>query len=468
MGPRQERGYATNSRITIALGIVFVVSIAVLSVSYGFFAERYRFFPYSLFDDADKGLNALLAVEDDALMIGLIAKDPLAPTVPKVTRFQPDAGTERLLVVGGFYQRMDRCPRFGCLAWVISRDGTVLHSWEVDPEELWAGLEGFHGPVRDQNFYPIGAALDPDGQLILTFHARNLFPYAVGIAKFSADGHVLWKRFDHAHHWIDVDADGRIFAPSMELRKNSNFAGTAVEARCSAGIRYFDGIRIYARDGSVLHDLWIEDSLIKSGYPGLVYGLRDGCDPLHVNSVQVIAPEIAEKIPGVNAGDLLVSIREASAIVILEPNGRIKHLVAGLTAAQHGPQFLPDGSVAVFDNQGGNRETGGSRILRIDMVTGATSVIFPRQTQGPGLPFFSSDGGHLDVSPDGRRIMITSKKQSRTMEIDIESGEVLWMMETGFDLSRYFEQRPALSTKTTRGWFYVYGAYYLKDSDVIR
>jgi len=41
-------------------------------------------------------------------------------------------------------------------------------------------------------------------------------------------------------------------------------------------------------------------------------------------------------------------------------------------------------------------------------------------------------------------------------------------METGFDLSPYFAQRPALSTNVTRGWFYVYGAYYLKDSDVIR
>ena len=134
----------------------------------------------------------------------------------------------------------------------------------------------------------------------------------------------------HAHHWIDIDAAGRIFAPSMEIRKNVDFAGnTAVDIRCSdAHVRmYYEGIRTYAPDGSVLHDLWIMDSLIKSGYPGLVYGMRDGCDPFHLNSVEVVTSEIAAHIPGVAAGDLLVSIREPSAIAILDPvDGQVKHL----------------------------------------------------------------------------------------------------------------------------------------------
>ena len=158
---------------------------------------------------------------------------------------------------------------------------------------------------------------------------------------------------------------------------------------------------------------------------------------------------------------------EASAVAILDPvSGQIKRFVAGLTAAQHGPKFLPDGSVVVFDNLGGDRVTGGSRILRINMVTGATRTIFPRHADDPVLPFFSVDGGHLAVSPDGRRIMVSSKRQSRTMEIDVESGKVLWLMEAGFDFSPYLAQRHA-SAEFTRGWFFVYGAYYLRDTDVI-
>ena len=156
----------------IALEIFFVASVAVLSFGYGFVAARYHFFPYAILDRGIQGLKAQLALEDDALMAGLIAPNPQAPTVPRITRLLPDAGTERLLVVGGPYQMMDRCPRFGCLAWVMTRDGTILHSWEVDPDELWAGISGFYGRIRQQNFYPIGAALGPDGHLVLTFHAR--------------------------------------------------------------------------------------------------------------------------------------------------------------------------------------------------------------------------------------------------------------------------------------------------------
>ena len=186
-----------ETALRVAFG-VFVASVAMLSFGYGFVAERYRFFPYAIVDTGIKGMKALVALSDESLMTGLVATDPQAPTVPRVTWSLPEAGTERLLVVGGFYQRMDRCPRFGCLAWVMARDGTVSHSWEVDPHELSAGIEGFYGSVRAENIYPVGAALGPDGHLVLTFDGRNMWPYQVGMAKLSADGHIIWKRFERA------------------------------------------------------------------------------------------------------------------------------------------------------------------------------------------------------------------------------------------------------------------------------
>ena len=90
-----------ETALRVALG-VFVASVAVLSFGYGFVADRYHFFPYAILDREIQGLKAQLAFEDDALMAGLIATDPQAPTVPRITRLLPDAGTERLLVVGGF------------------------------------------------------------------------------------------------------------------------------------------------------------------------------------------------------------------------------------------------------------------------------------------------------------------------------------------------------------------------------
>lgn len=453
----------------LAAGAVFLLSVALIGFGYGFAAARWKLFPHDVIAEAIEAAKALLRLEEDSLMQGLERLDPAAPPAPVATTLSPEAGGERLLIVGGPYQMMDRCPTWGCLAWVTDRAGKVLHAWEVDLGRLLEGMEGFSGTLLDQNVYPVGAALGPDGMLVLTFHARNLFPYQVGIAKIAGDGRIVWKRFDHAHHWFGLDAEGRIHAPSMERRTDIAHAGpSAVDLTCRAGTMYHEGVRIYAPDGTVLRDVWLMDGIVRSGWPGLFYGLRDGCDPLHVNSVEVVSPAVAARLPGVAAGDLLVSVREASAIAIVDPvGGRVRHLAAGIVAAQHAPRFLPDGSVVIFDNLGGERAEGGSRILQVNLVTGERRVVFPRRPDGPGTPFFAIDGGHIDVSPDGRRIMVSPKDMAVMLEIDVATGAVLWTLEKAFDISAYLARR-GLPAEVTRARFKVYGAHYLPGDAVIR
>lgn len=38
-------------------------------------------------------------------------------------------------MTGGFDYRRDLCPSHGCIAMVMERDGTVLHTWEADPAD---------------------------------------------------------------------------------------------------------------------------------------------------------------------------------------------------------------------------------------------------------------------------------------------------------------------------------------------
>ena len=129
---------------------------------------------------------------------------------------------------------------------------------------------------------------------------------------------------------------------------------------------------------------------------------------------------------------MLVSIREPGAVLILDKEtDEIIHLVAGRAAAQHSPKFLPDGTVAVLDNLGGDRALGGSRIVRIDMLTSEAETLFPRTDSGPAVPFATQDAGHLEVSPDGKRIMVASTHQSHVFEFDVETGDVVWEMEWG-------------------------------------
>lgn len=449
----------------IAALAAFLLGFFVLAFGYGVAAMQFKIFPYRILWQAKQAADALRLLEDDTLMTGIIRFNADLPPAPTVTRLDPAAGQERLLVLGGFYQYMERCPRFGCVAWIIDRDGRVLHSWETDPATLFPGFENFSGEIGPDNIYPVGAALEPDGSLVLTFHARNSFPYQVGVAKIAVDGSVLWAKSDYSHHWIDIDAAGRIYTPSMRIIDTPEYFETsAVKPRCHNNTTYYEGIRVHGPDGTVLRDFWIDESFAASDYPGLLYSIRDGCDPDHVNSVEVVTPAIARRLPGIEEGDLLVSVRERSAVAILDGrSGLVKLLSAGRTAAQHGPRFLPDGTVVVFDNQGSTPELGGARIVRLNLVTGQASTVFPRDEDGSYLPFFSPDGGHISVSPDGRRLIFSSKHQGRSIEIDIETGRPLWAMEKSFGLRPYLALKK-VAAKADRALFKAYGTYYLSTA----
>lgn len=465
MAARQAPAAPGARRIDFA-AIAFALAVLALAFAGGMAVVHFRAFPYPQTLKAVSAAKALADLEDDRMMAGLIDLDPAAPAQPAIRTLAPGAGSEALLVTGGPYQNLARCPKFGCVAWVIDRQGRVLHSWEVDTEALFAGLENVSGRTAIHNFYPIGIALHADGGLSVTYHARNTFPYEIGIARIDRNGRVLWKHFDASHHWIDTDAAGRTYAPSMRrIEGRRHFGTTAADVRC--GIVQFDeGIRVYAPDGRLEREFWAIDELERAGYPGLLYALRDDCDPIHANSVQVASAQVAANLPGIAPGDLLVSFREPNVIAVMDAtSGHIKRLVAGRTAAQHSPKFLPDGTVLAFDNLGGDRRQGGTRVAHVNLVTGATTTVFPRKDQKLARPVESHDGGTIDISPDGKRMMVAIKKQGRTLEVEIATGRILWEMDKGFDIGPFLKAR-GIDAPTTRGWFNVYGSYYLSADDL--
>jgi hypothetical protein len=214
-----------------------------------------------------------------------------------------------------------------------------------------------------------------------------------------------------------------------------------------------------------LRKLDLADIIATSKYRGLFYGLRDGCDPIHLNSIDLASPSVAAAIPGVNPGDMLISMRESSSVAIIDKDdGHIKKLMTGQTAGQHSPKFLPDGTALVFDNQGGDRTQGGTRIVRMNFVTGTSETIFPRPGSTREVPFFSMNAGHIDISSDGRRAMITGKEPGRSFEIDIASGQPLWSYHSSFDIAPYLE-RHKIKAKTTRAMQRLWGIYYVSANE---
>ena len=438
--------------------IAFVASLCLMAFLYGFASNELGLPPKTQMRQAISALKAINAI-DDELPTGVNWIDPKSKPGPAIRGMDPAAGDELLLVTGGPNQDISRCPKYGCLASIIDRSGKVLHSWPLPLDALFNGVEGFEGEVKLSNFYPIGIGLLRDGSLVATFHVRNAYPYAVGIARIDPAGKVLWKHIDGAHHWFRIGPDERIYAPAQIRRVRQHVGANAVEIQCPHAV-YDSGVRIYRPDGTVERTVILTEMLIDNDYPGMIYSVRDDCDPVHLNSVDLVTPQIARRIPGAAAGDLLVSLREPSAIVLFDPvTAKIKRMIAGRTAAQHSARFLPDGTVLAFDNQGGSRSLGGSRIAHLDLIDDSVETVFPTKASRTMLPFFSADGGTVVPSPDGKRAMISSKNESRDIEIDIATGRPLWSMTHVLDVGPVTGKRG----KPVAGYFAAYGSYYLTD-----
>jgi len=437
-----------------------VASLCLLSFLYGTASSEFELPPNHQLRQAFTAFKAFSNLDND-LPSGIIRVDRHASPNPTIRQLSPAAGKELLLVTGGTNEDAVHCPKFGCLAWIIDRSGKVLHSWPLPLDTLFNGVQGYSGDVKVRNFYPIGIALLRDGSLIANFHSLHTFPYDAGIARIDWNGKVLWSHVDGAHHWPHIGPDGRIYSPFQMRRKLEHVAGNAVRRRCEFVV-YDGGVRIYRPDGTVDRTVMIADMLVKNGYPGLIYSVRDYCDPIHINSVDVATAEVARHIPGAAAGDVLVSLREPSAILLFDPvTAKIKRLIAGRTAAQHSAKFLPDGTIIAFDNQGGSMSLGGSRIVHLNLVDGSVQTLFPTQASRPVLPFFSENGGTVTPSPDGKRVMISSKLEARDIEFDLASGRPLWTRTNVHDAAPFLNG----SKEPVAGYFVAHGSYYLTDDE---
>lgn len=448
---------------------VSVISAALLLVFSGIVIAEYKFFPYDVIRNAKNGLEAMLQLEDTATLNAIAFEAPNREAGPHITTYAADAGPEALLITGGFYQHLDLCPDHGCAAWIIDRAGNTLHTWEVDPAEIVQGAEGFEPGLDAANIRVVGTRSLPDGGLLMTLHARNTFPYTVGLVRLDKDGAIVWKSLDGAHHWFDLDPEGNIYISYAQARPVPRFvADTPITSHCPLDAYHGDGLAIYDPQGNMLRSFDIAELLADSPYAAVSYATRDGCDPYHLNSVEYLTAAKAARVQGAMAGDLLVSLRENNMVALINSeSGEISHAVIGRTTAQHSPRLLNDGTVAVFDNLGGKRDGAGSAITRVDLTTSESSKLYPLPN-GPANdlpPFFSGDGGHIDISPDGQRMMISSKTQAISFEVEIATGRVLWSIEKILDIKPYLDRVGKDVHAPTIG-FNAYSAYYLTDKDI--
>jgi hypothetical protein len=451
--------------------ILFIYGLMFLSFFYGIATAYLKIFPYSLLRDARIAFMAWSQVLDDR------DADSAAFVLPLLERFEPEAlpyptiparfasstdDDELILISGGPYELMQQCPRFGCMAWLTNRAGKVAHTWEIDPEELWDDQSAHDGLTDPLSFFPIGMQLLDTGELIISFQVQNAYPYAAGIAKVDRDGNILWKSMDYSHHWPTIDDQGRIYTPALRVLDSPQRIGeTPNELKCILGKIYEDVVRVLSPDGQPVREYSMIAALAASDYAGLLYGTVDQCDPTHLNSVEPVPQRLADRIDGVVPGDLLISLRSPNVVAIIDKaSGKVKHAVAGRTIAQHSPHFLPDGRVLLLDNLGGAESQGGSRVVRLDLVSHELEVVLPAPGESGLPPVFTETAGHIDISRDGSRALVSLTRQGTVLEIDVADGTVLWEYKNDHDISRFLSEK-RIEAKTTVARFATHGAYYV-------
>jgi Arylsulfotransferase (ASST) len=446
--------------------VLFVISLCILSFFYGVSTIYFEIFPYEILNKAKLAFHAWREVldEDRLSFASLLFIDEHSQAEPQTIWFEAgkDDGSY-ILMTGGPYALMSQCPIFGCLAWIMNRRGEILHSWEVDMGELWDDLSQHTGLKNHENFLPMGLHLSDEGELLVTFQSRSLFPYGVGMAKFTREGKVLWKKANFSHHWFSVAPDGLIYTPAHRLADSPlRLGATKVDLKCSTDKIYTDVILVLGPDGETREEIPVFELLASQDFVGALLGTDENrCDSLHLNYIEYVTEERARAVAGLDAGDLVISARDLHMIAVIDGRTKVlKWVMAGRTVKQHSPRLLPDGSIIVFDNLGGNQETGGARIVRLTYGQDDVETVFPGPNAAEDLDFRTATRGHIDPSPDGTRALVSLSKRGRVLEIDLQHKRVLWEFVNSHDISSYAHRSGTTEEKVV-GRLATHGAYYV-------
>src|SRR5262249_27024098 len=286
-------------------------------------------------------------------------------------------------------------------------------------------------------------------------------------------GHLLWYRRDYSNHWPKITPLNEILVISheigpTEMRITHPVGRGHVETlSCSTGMLE-DIVRVLDLDGNTKEEIPVLDAVLKSPYwtrllvdvdPLRPVVATSICDPLHANSVVLVGEELAAKLPGVEANDLLLSLRSISALAVIGGNDHtLKRLFSGTFIYQHSAQVVNGGKIILFDNFGSSPSGGPSRVLLYDPVTGEERTIFPSKHTPKDLEIFSPFFGNIDVSADGTRALLTISMPGKAYEIGLADGRLLTTFDNLHDLRSVPQFKG--SAQPVR-YFTEYGVYYI-------
>lgn len=307
-------------------------------------------------------------------------------------------------------------------AYLIDMRGRVVHEWALPYSRVWEKGAAVARPQRDALVYLEKARVLPNGDLLALYSAIGDTPWGYGLVKMDRNARVIWKYLGHAHHDFDLDANGNIVVLTHEISQ-AELPGL----KDLRGPRIDDFIIKLSPDGKEVDKLWIPGAFAQSPFGRRLRFApwearqRTG-DYLHANSVRALSGPVAG-IPESRAGQVLVSLREINTVALFDLDGqRLVWAATGPWLRQHDAQFLPDGRLLLFDNEGvPDIGHGRSRVLEVDT---ATQAIVWSYGGRPEQPLDSIARASQSRLPNGNTLVVESFG-GRLLEVT-PAGEIAW------------------------------------------
>jgi hypothetical protein len=240
------------------------------------------------------------------------------------------------------------------------------------------------------------------------------------------------------HHAITPNPDGSFWIPAKgDVRRISDelfLPNISRQVLMESRGWYEDRLLLVGVDGRIQKEFSVLEALFEGGFEEDLYdaSLISNLDPTHVNDIEVVTPILASKIDGVEAGDLLISIREMHMLAILDrASGRIKWHHVGPWVRQHDPDITDQGTIEVFNNGipelSLNRAVGSS-LIALDPATDDTETLYPLAGQDG---FYTAIMGTHQLLSNRNRL-VTESLAGRVFEID-RHGDIVWEFVQSYD-----------------------------------
>ncbi|MAE62447.1 MAG: hypothetical protein CMJ49_13955 [Planctomycetaceae bacterium] len=413
-GQAQQRGAA---RLWVIAGLLIA---AGMGFCYGFGAYHNRWFPYEtirgLAGDAqsDDTRNAQPGrwgysifesdgSEMDPEMEKHLASMGTAGYAPGYHAAPDDTGVmhhEAERVQGGLnLYTSGHAPE----AILMDMDGQVMHRWRRSYDEIWDEAPPKDHGISDYFEY---AHLMPNGDLIVIFDD-------VGVFRIDKASNLIWANRVRGHHDLDVLADGRIAVLTRHSARHDDLreGKTVLE----------DFVTLLDPDsGRVLGEVSLVAALRKSPYAGVLHRVARQVDVLHANTIELLDGRLADRLPAFAAGRLLVGLRDANLIGVLDLDREsIVWANVDMGHGQHRPTALDNGHILVFDNLGPGKER--SRVVEFDPVTGAVAWEYVGDSVNK---LFSHYYGGSSRLANGNTLIVQSEA-GRVFEV-MANGRIVW------------------------------------------